>query len=868
MSVTRVEGPFEYYDVTGDQIEAAAESPRSQVAIIADIADDLALDEQGVVGSTEGDITLGTSLNPQVARQTAAALAANGEYACGCIKLFAEAVDAFDTKVAELNQRYRTDLASAMRYQGQANAQLPEDEQRSSAEVGAGIEAYLKTDYAAALEELDTQADNVAQMLGDGPTDQNVRKLFAAGQIPIAAAERMFPGIEFTDQERLQAEQAQFLETIEDMDPAEQADYIREHVQDAPPDLVDHIPPETAEKLADYTADDLTSDDARDVDADTVALLALLNTSAAYNSKLFSRVSPNQIADTVRSLSDRIYSAGGTQRSANDPDFVADNEMYDGLLDELGESFANYTKQTGADEPPADLVDRWYGAITDTTRNPENAAALTMLIRHGGEQTSFDDRFLGDLTSKVYEWERNQGGDPVWGPANEALGDGYYIRDPQLSGEGADRTAVGMSGFDGLANLLGGMENTPGAAERFFSDGGTTTFDSPKDGVDDVEVNDRLHYLLMQREWPTDDGDGFGEALAGATTHSRNDGPSGQAAAQLAGQSAFMIGQSVGENESFWNVDGTDGWQIPTGMRDSVGEMMASYIPDVNRAANTNGEGDPASLGFIHAVDGKPTGMALSGDDLDAILNSLGEGDDKTGLQYVAAAAYAHHDQQIGQAMDSAVMPDGSKPRTVADLENALIPDGHGGTRSFQEVFGSESSFGGNTMATILEQGFKGGKADEAIDQAGREALGKAFGAATSFIPTPANAIAGTITSEGLSYLGDQLSNQPDSVTDAWAEDADSQLAHSLRFSTYDHLLRNDLISVGGPGGLPEDAVITDPDGTRRVDPALYASDSDSGVDPQVQAQFNQWVIEHGSSVYGQTQIDAYRSNFPQFGSD
>ncbi len=193
-------------------------------------------------------------------------------------------------------------------------------------------------------------------------------------------------------------------------------------------------------------------------------------------------------------------------------------KLYQDFLNGAGATLATYSKTPGVDGDA--LSERWFDAITDDSR-PANAAALTLMIKHGGETTSFDPRFLSSLTDKTYNWEQDHDGSPVWGPLNERQGD-YGIKDPRDIDFGNpddpyDDRAGYSTPYDGLANLLGAMKNTPEASEQFFDDPDTVEYHGQ-------HVNEKLHYLLAERRWPTDDGDGLGTALEGATLHDRDGG--------------------------------------------------------------------------------------------------------------------------------------------------------------------------------------------------------------------------------------------------------------------------------------------------------------------------------------------------------
>ncbi|MET0820618.1 MAG: hypothetical protein ABWY58_06615, partial [Aeromicrobium sp.] len=128
MMVDREDGPFEYYDeiyagVTGDTIRADAQDPGLNASTLEALAGELEGDATRVASQLEGQITASVQANPETAAGPVRNLAKNGHYAVGLINSFAGMVDVFDTEVSAINRQYRSDLASALRYAGQAAAQ-------------------------------------------------------------------------------------------------------------------------------------------------------------------------------------------------------------------------------------------------------------------------------------------------------------------------------------------------------------------------------------------------------------------------------------------------------------------------------------------------------------------------------------------------------------------------------------------------------------------------------------------------------------------------------------------------------------------------------------------------------------------------
>lgn len=207
--VERTDGPFEYYrdiypGVTGDTIRADSYDPGLHASTIAALAGELEGDSTRIATELSGDITADVQANPDTLSGAARTLAAKGHYAVGLVGSFAGMVDLFDLVVNSLNHRYKSDLASAMRYAGQAAAateDTADDDQVSEAKMGPAIKAYLKPEYDAALTQLDDNADAVAAKFSQGPTTDNVRLLVHAGLLPLSAGV-LYPGLDLTDDDR------------------------------------------------------------------------------------------------------------------------------------------------------------------------------------------------------------------------------------------------------------------------------------------------------------------------------------------------------------------------------------------------------------------------------------------------------------------------------------------------------------------------------------------------------------------------------------------------------------------------------------------------------------------------------------------
>lgn len=636
---------------------------------------------------------------------------------------------------------------------------------------------------------------------------------------------------------------------------------VLNRARDLEVDLADAMGQEGQKIVADWVADDI---EGHEIDGETTDFLEHFHDDVHFSRELFHEVTPDEFGDAIHQMSNDIYPPGGT----NTPD-AGDAQIYADFLDYAGASLATYSNAIGTDTEG--LTDQWFDAITgdgtddlNSHPNPENAAALTLLIKRGGQIAEFDDQFLGDLTNQVYDWERSFDGDPVWGPLNEAAGggSGYGVKEPHFdygdTTTSDDNMTYSQSPFDGLANLLSGMEKSPEAAERFF------TYESDGSYVDQVgyngeEVNEKLLYLMRDRQWPTDDGDGFGVALQHATTHSRDEGDpdglsDGDRAARLASQTVFVIANEVGRDDDWHD----DGWQIPEGMRDSVGYMLSAYAPDIQRISLAEGDdisgnnwvfGDGDGEGAYHDI----MGLAASNSDLAAVLQAVGRGDDKEGITAVLTSQIAHHENLMNDALSDYNERHPNAPKTMDELMS---------DQDFRESLFTIGETNGTALEYVLSNGVDGGADGERDEAARREALAKAFSIGTSFLPGAGDVLGETashlakstydaVSSEALGNLESQIGAAPENLSEQWSDSGNQEIQDGLSYGTYNAFLNAGYLDpdVDPDHGVPP-GVVTAPNanGYVAIDPALYDGlENDDDVPADVRNAFHAWLLSGGA---------------------
>jgi hypothetical protein len=779
---------WEPYPVTGETLRTAADDTEGRISSVRSVVSQTEQEHATALGAVDDQLEASVDDAPRGVITQANDTERMAIFAAGCLKYFAHAVDIFNTtgisprSVSTLNSEFealigtnfgvsRPDIPSGATQADRQSLENGFDDDVAAAR--SAKEAEFDREYGRLEVNLDEAATHTSTVLSQGPTDANVKDLYSWGALPITAA-LIFPNIDFSHQA---------------------------------------LPPEQAQALARYIADQVKN---RDIDVDDVKLMSLYQGNADFSAEFYRSVTPDQMADAITNLSSDAFPTG----SPTSPEMYADQrKLYADFLVAAGTMLATYSKGTGDNAPPSNLADTWGNAII--SENPEdqyNAAALTLLFKHG-QDGAFDSDFLADVTEIVYQYEQDhQDEGPIWGP-RVGTDDGamYGPQDPFKHGD----IWLGDHNYDPLANLFTAMNESPEAAETFFSRGGEAKYDDTGE-----MVNERLLYLLKDRVWPTDDGDGLGQALEGAMTNSRGSDTAAADAATLASQMVHIIVNEAGDGDG--PLD--DGWRIPEGMRDSVGNVTASYISDVYRIAQ-NETGDPQGDWVFGNDAGEDAykdvlGLTASNEDLAKLLQEVGRGDDKSGITAVVTAGLMYNNELTGDYIEEYRADHPNAPLSVDDLQ-------HGGVL---DQLSNQASSTGEVLDFIAKNGIDGGMDQEKDNAARQEVFASAFGVATEFIPTPTGKVAGALTSTGLSMLGDQLGQVPDSETEKWADDTVGQMQQHLEYQTYNSLVQNGYLDVAhDPAhGLPEGAVV---DG--QIDPRLY--NGEGGADSRVQNDFNNW---------------------------
>ncbi|MEU6708686.1 DUF6571 family protein [Streptomyces wuyuanensis] len=397
---------------------------------------------------------------------------------------------------------------------------------------------------------------------------------------------------------------------------------------------------------------------------------------------------------------------------------------------------------------------------------------MSNLMRWG----NFDDRFLTDYGTELINAEKKFSRNGEHTPmAWQHMG-----MDPFLNRVGADFGSDPMTGF------LKGLSNSPDAATEFFNsdfvtkddDHGFKTKDANGKEVKDALTN--FDYLFQERDWPKELGEdnatgrnNLALALEAATTgHPAGELPTRDTPPHTPAQAALMERLVTSISDDPGRL--TDHKH----MADSVGQIAAEYLPDINRGTADDKFGNADQL---FPIAGTPADLSHS--DVTRFLVSVGQSPEGYAAVEVSQKAY------MANLMDYHLSPD--------------LPADHRYPHSQQETIteiSRRSAEVGGTLAVGRQEAVVGPAGESAKDfadsvaqrkNAWSGAIGTGIGVGVSFIATPiggaiAGGVAGTASSMVLEHVFQQAETDvlKDAGKDAatlWDDSKDSNVELSQR---------------------------------------------------------------------------------------
>ncbi|MGW2386687.1 hypothetical protein [Streptomyces sp. NPDC001658] len=344
-------------------------------------------------------------------------------------------------------------------------------------------------------------------------------------------------------------------------------------------------------------------------------------------------------------------------------------DQFDDLQRNLGMTLANATQSDSL------AMTEWKRTMIDIGDKPlySNSSGLmgfqvmSNLMRTG----DYDDQFLKDYGTQLMATERKLTGNGEH--ANTAWQ--HMGMTPWLNRIGED------SGSDPLTGYLKGLSNSPDAATEFFNqqyiskDDPDNPFerDTDGDGKNGKVSLSNFQYLFEERDWPQET-DSKGDDL--------HTGKNNLALALEAATTGHPAGElftpdtpahNEGQTQLFESIVSSiaDDPERLTGsgyMSDSVGQITAEYLPDINRAMTDDADEDTNRL---FPVAG--SSASLNHRDVTALLVTIGQNPEAYAAVEVANKSY------MANLMDYHMNPDLSDDnRYSKDTQFAIEQLAHG----------------------------------------------------------------------------------------------------------------------------------------------------------------------------------------------
>ncbi|MDQ8706839.1 hypothetical protein RCO28_30865 [Streptomyces sp. LHD-70] len=441
------------------------------------------------------------------------------------------------------------------------------------------------------------------------------------------------------------------------------------------------------------------------------------------------------------------------------PDLRSRVDQYDELQKNLGMTLATATHSDsrGMVEWKRDTIDLG-GQLVGKGSGAVGFQVMSNLMRWG----NYDDEFLKSYGSELIKTEkaRSDNGSNA-AVAWQQAGAGSY-----LNRTGSDTGSDPMTGF------MKALSNSPEAATDFFSKDFVTTdedhnFTEERNGKEVKRGLSNFDYLFEERDWPAD-ANSKGEksnagknamalALEAATTgHAAGQHPTAETPQHNADQAKLV--ESLVASISDDPTRLTD----HSYMSDSIGQITAEYLPDINRATADADSGNE-SVAKLFPIDGEAAEMKRS--DVTRFLVTLGQSPEGYAAVEVGQKAY------MANLIDYHMSPD--------------LPDEkrypHPAEDTIREIARRSGEVGGS-LAIGRQESVLGTEAEKMEDYEhsmnqrknfSSGAIATAVGVSTSFVASPlAGAVIGGATGTVSSLVLEQLFKQPEPDVQDAGQDA------------------------------------------------------------------------------------------------
>jgi hypothetical protein len=517
------DGPFEHYEATPEGIETSAVELDRSYGIVEILTSDVDAAHRPALSGVAGDITAPMAAAPELLRGNNRQVMTAAMVAAGSVRVFGHAVHEFNEGVDALNAQWQEAAGSdfgvaAASYPTDANAlqKTRVDEARADAVLDAKVALLteLKLKYDELKAKLDADADRSASQLHEGPSDENILKLFAAGGLPSTIV-GAFPHLQFS-MKRLPPDLAS-------MSDDELADYALAHPElgaSLLPLLDQQVKQLIGRELAERGKglgnqfDDRQEGFQSDIDTFTEGLAAY-GGDAVVATSFLNELGPRGLIE----LNGRIASAqldtndlppGHPDRAALDADYARSVSRLQMTLGEVlaagtsgqpthqhwtGEGDETYVSEQWVNDLLAESEKQVELVAPGTNRSGEvyGYQLLSPLLANGDHSSQFLSRVGASMLQFEQDYEDEHGHLP-WMDQTDG---GVPVEGVRLDWTSGWDDQKDPAGWDPMTGLMRALANDPDASRDFF------TGEITDPGSEDQRYP-RLDYLLTDRHWAGD----------------------------------------------------------------------------------------------------------------------------------------------------------------------------------------------------------------------------------------------------------------------------------------------------------------------------------------------------------------------------
>jgi hypothetical protein len=663
----QADGPFPYYDVPPDTVEASADDISSTGGRVESTAGGMDAAHSTARASVQGVLAGPMAAAPEPVRANMTQVMQAALFGGGSVRLFGSAIRTFNGGVTRLNEEYAAAATNdfgvaAATTRGTPAELLTASAKHNDAVAQARVELIggLTSRYRDLRTQLDTDASNTAGMLDRGPNEADIRALWSSGSLSLAAVEA-FPAYNLAA-----APMTELPPELRGKSDEEIAKYALEH-----PELAATLLPALNEHTKQLIGEDLGRrgrtlgggfDERQDGLKDEIdafnKMLAAYGSDAVVATSFLNTIGPRgllelngRIATSFRDTSDLPgYHRDGFPFDRAYADSITAVQKTLGITLAAGTSGQPTAHDWTGDGSATYVSSDWVQQLMAEGRNKISIMSdqsdapvaevygyqlLSPLLANGDHSPQFLNSVRGDMLDLEQKYAADNHGQLPWSSVKPGGMPGEAVRLDWTSGYNDKQDTAG---WDPMTGLMRGLANDPEASRDFFT-GDVLNTDPPR--------LLRLDYLMTDREWVFDQVDDPGDAdardnitgmadLGAALKTATTVDPTPESAQivesivhELAideeahGYENGDFGRTGDKAETFEATD-----VIDPALRPALGDIMSSYINYVHQSMAN----DPSAVGPDQNGDWDPVlpgaqtfGARFNTHELSMVLADLGK---------------------------------------------------------------------------------------------------------------------------------------------------------------------------------------------------------------------------------------------------